>query len=199
MTKAATAATKPAAQWKWKPGGPTPKVTADIFGAEVERIAGEDPLHLVDPDELWKSARKRTSPIHLCWNWNVQDAAEQHWRDHARHLITRLTPVVVEVTEGPTTSRRSWWSVKVDNRRGYMSEENILSSRDLTLQTIATVKAELHTFLAKFASVLTFGNIVPRLQEIIDQMQDEIDRIEGEATRRKQASQGSSQPLQPGL
>ena len=194
MAKMATTAPT---QWKWKPGGPNPKVAADIFGAELERLASDDPLHIVDPDVLWKSARKRTSPIHSCWNWNIQDAAEQHWRDHARFLITKLTPVVVEVTEGPAPPRRVWWSVKVDNRRGYMAEEHILSSRDLTLQTIATVKAELHTFLAKFASVLTFGNIVPRLQEIIDQMQDEIDRMEKEATRRTHASPGA-QPTQPG-
>lgn len=191
MAKAAKTAT---AEWTWRTGGPKPKVEADVFATELEKLAGDHPLDLVAPDAIWQSARKKSSPIHELFNWNVQEAAEAHWRDHARYLVGRLTPVHVLVEDGPNTSRRGWWSVVVAKERGYTSEDRVLSDRDLRLQVIATVKSELHRTLAKYLTVLNFGNIVPRLNAIVADIQGEIDRLEMEATRPVRRKSGRLQP-----
>jgi hypothetical protein len=172
--------------WRWRTGGPLPPIEASVFAAELERLAGEDPIELVEPDRVWQAARKRSSPIHGCFDWDIERAAEAHWRDHARALVGRLQLVRVDVENAVPTSTRGWWSVQIERRRGYMHEDRVMGDADLRMQTIARAKGELHSFLAKYLGILsTFGRAVPRLQEVLGEIQDEIDRLELEATSRR--------------
>ena len=84
---------------------------------------------------------------------------------------------------GPTTLTRGWYSVRVNDTRGYASEQQILSDRDLKLQVIASAKAELLTFIAKYHIILgDFGRIIPDLQRIITAIETEIGELERLAT-----------------
>lgn len=48
------------------------------------------------PRDVWKEARKnKKSILHREFEWNVSKAAERHWDDRARDLITRFITVVV--------------------------------------------------------------------------------------------------------
>jgi len=186
-------------QWQWRAGGPVPQVEASVFAGELERLAGDDPVELVQPQAIVEAARSRRSPIHELFNWNLAEAAEAHWLDHARALVGRLQLVRVVVENGPTTSSRGWWSVTVADRRGYVPQQRILSDRDLTLQTIARVKRELEVCLAKYLTVLQFGTVIPQLREVIDDIEEEIDRLEAEATRpvRRRFGPGTQPSAQP--
>jgi hypothetical protein len=170
------------AMYEWKSNAPTPPVTADVFGKELERIAAGDPFELVDLDALWKSARNPSSPIHSCWDWNLRSAAEAHWRAHARHLIGQLTIARVHVTAKRPLSDRAWFSVRIKDRRGYMSQEKVLGERDLRHQVIAAAKDDLQLFIARYHRVLGFGRVIPGLQTIIANIQTEIDRLATVAT-----------------
>jgi hypothetical protein len=169
-------------QYTWKQSAPEPAVAAQIFGEELERIQDKHPLKLLDPEQVWRSARHRKSPIHAAWNWNVKEAAEAHWLERARKLIGLCVPVRVQINPGPTTSTRGWYSVKIDHQRGYASEQQILSDQDLKLQVIAAAKAELLTFISKYHAILNdFGRIIPDLQRIIIAMEAEISDLQRRA------------------
>jgi hypothetical protein len=169
--------------YTWKAGAPEPAVSAQIFGEELERIQDLHPLRLLDPEQVWRSARSTRSPIHAAWNWNVREAAEAHWLERARKLIGLCVPVRVHINPGTTTSARGWYSVKIDRQRGYASEQQILSDRDLKLQVITAAKAELLTFVAKYHNILgDFGRIIPDLQRVIAAIETEISDLEQRAT-----------------
>lgn len=172
-------------EWQWRSGGPRPPVEAEVFAAELERLADGDALELVEPDVIWQAARKRSSPIHPCFNWNLQEAAEAHWTDRARQLVGSLQMVRVDVEHSTATSTRGWWSVSVDNRRGYAKQERVMSDRDLRLQLLAGVKRDVMQVLAKYFHILSFGRVVPKLQEIVDEIADEIDGLESAAKARR--------------
>lgn len=173
-------------RWQWREGGPKPAVEANVFAAELERLAGGDALELVEPAAIVAAARRRGSPIAPLFDFDIQRSAERNWLDQARSLVGRLQVVTVQVENGPTVSARGWYSVVLEKRRGYTSQDRIMSDRDLRTQTIDRAKNELNSFVAKYLVVIaTIGNVVPRLQEAIETMQDEIERLKLDATARR--------------
>lgn len=176
------------ATWEWRSGGPKPPIEAAVFAEELEKIAGDNPLELVEPDAIWQAARKRSNPMHPCFDWALEAAAQAHWREQARALVGRLHLIRVDVEHSPATSTRGWWSVVIEKQRGYAKQDRVMSDRDLRLQVLADVKRDLHQVLAKYFQVLSFGRVIPKLQEIIEELQDEIDRLEMESTARHSRS-----------
>jgi len=173
--------------YQWRDGGPTPKVDADTFGRTVEALANGAPPFTVSPQQIVDEARERGSAIKALFDWNDSTAAES-WRcQQARHYLGRLEVVVVEQRAGRATSSRAFYSVNV-GERGYMARDRVLSDRDLRLQVIATAKKELEIYMVKYGAVLRFGNYIPRLTNIIDDMQSEIARLADVASKPKRKS-----------
>lgn len=186
-------------KFKWRDGGPEPKVAAETFGSVVESLAGDGALASVPPGAIVDAARKRNSPIHALFNWDNDDAAELYRKDQARALIGRLQIVRVQVSDGPTLSSRAFFSVRVGDKRGYVAQDKILSDRDLKKQVIESAQRDLEAYLAKYAGVMAFGTFMPRLQSVLDEMKADIDALTSEATKPKttRRSQVASAPAQP--
>lgn len=64
------------------------------------RFRGKRP----SPDQLLNEARKKSSPIHNLFDWNVNRAAEQHWRERATYYLRSLEIVKVSVKTGVIVS-----------------------------------------------------------------------------------------------
>lgn len=62
-------------------------------------LATADASGLITPAGVRDAARDRRNPLHGQFNWNKDQAAEQHWLDTARRLIKRY--VTVEVFDLP--------------------------------------------------------------------------------------------------
>ena len=155
-----------------------PKVAADVFAEELEKIANGHALKLVQPKAIVDAARPVSSPIHKIIDWDKNRAAERDYINQARTLVGRLTMVVAKIVPGPTHSPRGYMSVSIGGKRGFVPETRVMGDTDLTRQTIAEVRKQLHLLLAKYHHVLLFGKVIPRLQDILQEMQDEIDRLE---------------------
>jgi len=56
------------------------------------RLSSENRL---TPDEVIREARSQKSPLHSCFQWNVEKAAMIAWRQQARDLIASFTITVV--------------------------------------------------------------------------------------------------------
>ena len=46
------------------------------------------------PDAVVRDAKRKDSPLHSCFEWDVKKAAEAHWIEQARDLITSIRIVV---------------------------------------------------------------------------------------------------------
>lgn len=69
-----------------------------ITRAQVARIqALEGRTGQLRASDIVEDAKKKTSPLHSLFDWNVRRAAEAHWKEQAREII-RSVKMVVETT-----------------------------------------------------------------------------------------------------
>lgn len=85
--------------------------------AQVARVRS-----LMDADErittrrLVEDAKKKSSPLHALFDWNVQKAAERYWRHRAREIVYSVQIVVTNQT---TTLRAPMFVKDPDTKDGY--------------------------------------------------------------------------------
>ncbi len=174
-------------KYQWKDGIPSPKVEADVFGLELEKIENEKGT--VKAADVVAAARDPKSPIHILFTWDDAKAAEEHRKDQARNLIGGLQVVRVRTSTNGPVSNRAFHLVKPegDSKRGYVGRDRVVGDADLRKQVIASAKRELEGFIKKFQHIAAMGKYMPDLQTIVDSMRDDIDQIMTDATRRTAA------------
>lgn len=69
------------------------KAETEAIGRELARIA-EANGGLLTPDAVVAEARKKDSPLHALFDWDVKAAAHQHWLEQARQLIRSVRVVI---------------------------------------------------------------------------------------------------------
>ena len=52
------------------------------------------------PDAVVRDAKRKDSPLHSCFEWDVKKAAAAHWIEQARDLITSIRIVVKTGEQG---------------------------------------------------------------------------------------------------
>lgn len=183
-------------KYQWREGIPRPKVEADVFAAEVERIAAENGGK-VKPADIVAAAEELGSPISALFEFDDQVAAHRHRLAQARLYVGALQVVRVKVEHGPNLSSRAFHSVRENGSTGYVSESRVLGDKDLKKQLIGSAARELQSFISRFQGIAALGNFIPRLQDLSDEMRDAVDGLELEATRRRpQAVAPEAEPAQ---
>lgn len=183
-------------RYQWREGIPRPKVEADVFAAEVERIALETG-GIVPPAAIVAAAEKHGSPLAPLFEFDDAVAAQKHRVAQARQYLGALQVVRVEVQHGPALSTRAYHRVSQKDRAGYATESMVLGDRDLKKQVVASAARELQAFINRFQGIAAMGNFVPRLQAVMDEMRDSVDRLELDASsRRPQAVRTEPDPAQ---
>lgn len=142
---------------------------AEVIGPELLRLveAAEGQLDL---DALWQEAKKKNSPLHPYWNWNVEEAAKQAWRERAAYLARNVLVCWHRAKEGQTVEEyvRVIHMLEVDEEpepgeaeaqvrpghkiRRAFSTKAVMQSEDLSDQVI---EQALH-YLRKFRERYTF-------------------------------------------
>lgn len=75
---------------------------AEIIQQELERLRVKYKGRLT-PKQIVKEARAKSNPLYKEFDWNVQRAAQKHWEDTARDLLTRYITVRVVSTKQTIT------------------------------------------------------------------------------------------------
>lgn len=83
------------------------------------------------PEDVVASAKKKDSPLHSFFEWDIKKAAYAHWLAQARELIT----TVMVVTKTETTSIKSVYYVRdprcAGGEQGYISTDKLRTNEDL--------------------------------------------------------------------
>lgn len=169
-------------KFSWRENMPRPPVEAQVFGEEVERIAGT--IDAATPAVVLDAARDPASPIHAAFEWRDDKAAENFRIYQARKYLGGIVIVRVDIKSGATTQRRAFYNVEQGGKRVYVNEARIASSTDLRRQVVERARAELEAYLRKFGDILADGPYIPRLREVLDAMRDELDQLATASTRR---------------
>jgi hypothetical protein len=95
-----------------------------LLRKEIENLRREDGR--VYPEDVVAFARKHPdSAAHARFNWNLEEAAMQHWLDRARHLIRVYVTVL---PEEPRQMIRAY--VNIVGEEGYRDTATVLADPD---------------------------------------------------------------------
>jgi hypothetical protein len=118
-----------------------------------------------------EDAKSPASPLHAHFTWDVQKAAEAHWIEQARALITSVQ--VVQRTD--TTSVRTVYYVRDPSagqkEQGYVSTETLRTDADMAREALVnefTRVADMLRRARELAAVLNAAHEVePLLQGVV--------------------------------
>ena len=110
--------------YAWRRGS---RALGDVqqIGAELEAIHNEKGK--LTPGEVVKRARRKSSPLHGCFEWDNNKAAEEHRKQQARTLIRSVRII------RPRKKRDepAFVSVRYDGECSYMSARVVVKKPDL--------------------------------------------------------------------
>jgi len=136
----------------------TEKARADIQQA---LLALADKAGRINPVKVVKAAKQPQHPLHAHFDWDVQRAANAHWLDRARELISSVR---VEIATKSGTVSVSYWVRDPDcdpGTPGYRSIQSIREepepSRMLLIQEFA--QAESHLERARAIAKVVGGSV----------------------------------------
>lgn len=172
--------------YAWNPDAPHPKIDADVFGSEIDRIEatlGRPPA----PADIVASATSPTSAIHGAFEWDNKKAGDAWRREQARAWMGSLT-TRVRMADGTREPSRAFFAIRAPEGRGYTNIDRIMSDADLKAQLVTAARGELERYLRKYERIAGMAAAIPHLQDAISAMRDEADAIEVQAKRRRPAS-----------
>lgn len=133
--------------------GFNPAVKAPVFGAVYRRL-GQRLGHAPDASDLVAAARPARHPLHPCFEWDDQAAAEAWRLDQANNLIRNLR---VTFTGGGFEDQpvRAFFRVEVDGERTWAPHDIVLREPVLQEQVLQDILRDLQAFVRKYAVFLT--------------------------------------------
>lgn len=139
--------------YQWKMPGVVP-VDAQVAGEELQRIYSE--RGVLEPATVVEESRNESAPLHGCFEWNDEVAAEKYREDQARFIIRTIT-VKSEPTNTIPTEVRAFVSVQ----REYKPIEVVVENEDLMSALLKTAAEELTAFKRKY-------NKIEQLKDVIE-------------------------------
>jgi hypothetical protein len=183
-----------AERFRWKNGIPTPKVSADVFGQEFEKIRDSKPNKLALARDVVEAAAAPGSPIHELFKWDNAVAGDLYRRQQARHYMSGLEIVPVKIESNSPVSNRAYHIVDTAEGRGYVARAQIVSNPDYRMQIVRTARRELENFMKKFEHISLMASYIPGLRIILDQMRDDLDGVATQASRRIRPEDREEEP-----
>jgi hypothetical protein len=119
------------------------------------------------PEDLVAEVKKnKQHPLRKFFEWDLAKAAQKHWVETARRLMTSYT-IVIEKREIECDVRGLQY---VDSKRGYVPTSIVITDVDMSAEVLARAKRELSSFFHRYnnlKSVLEMGPVFDAIERVI--------------------------------
>ncbi len=147
--------------YKWK-RQPFAGADADVIGEHIESLAKNG---IITPADLVRDAKKKTSPLHECFEWDDTAAAKAYRITQAQYILRQIE-VMIEREDETSFSVRAFHHVNVANQQGYVTVENARNDPEMwncvKMQALAEVKA----WQGKYKAIVEFETIFEAIESI---------------------------------
>ena len=133
------------------------KVSADIAGAELEKIKNEHGGTL-NAEDVVTASEAENAPLHSLFEWDDTTAARLYRIDQAKAIIRNIECVIEEI---PTRA-----FVKAGTA-GYKPIQTVLSNLDLTEILMDQARDELQAFVAKYRNLKQLAGVIDEAEEFL--------------------------------
>jgi len=114
--------------YRWDVGS-TFKVSAQVAGEYLDALR-EQNGGMLTPEIVVEAAKSEYSPIHKEFEWDFQKAAEKHWRERARNMISHIDIVRVQ-DDDPDAAVPAFVHVRlIDSGPAYVTMAQVVQVAD---------------------------------------------------------------------
>lgn len=130
--------------YSWKFPGLYP-VSAQTAGEECERIVNE--YGKLTPGLLVEESRNEKAPLHSCFEWNDQTAAEKYREKQAANIIRAVVTVAEREKDNAPATVRAYVHTKDED---YQSIRVVMERPDLRKELMASAMRDMLAFKSKY-------------------------------------------------
>ena len=147
--------------YKWK-RQPFKGADADVIGEHIESLAQNG---IITPADLVKDAKKKSSPLHRCFEWDDSAAAVGYRLSQAAHLL-RCIEVLIERQDETTFTVRAFHCITNETQHGYTTVESALKDPELWSCVLVQAVAEIKAFQQKYKDIVEFGSLFGEIDKL---------------------------------
>lgn len=144
--------------YRWKLPGVIP-VDAQTAGEELQRIyeerGGLSPAYIVD------ESRDTSAPLHPCFEWDNEAAAEKYRQTQAAQIVRSI--VTVEETGSSPQEVRAFVHVQ----EKYHPISVVVNSEEKMEELLKTALAELQAFRRKYSTLSQLAPVMKAIDEVV--------------------------------
>lgn len=150
--------------YEWSPTARYNNVDAQVAGERLEHLrkrAGG----LLTAEAVVIDSRPEEAPLHPCFEWNDEVAAENYRREQARSVIQGVRVVMAEQGAEPKPVR-AFVNVVEDDSRGYASTAYVMSNPELREQILQTAWRELDALKARYREIEELSEVFSTIDAV---------------------------------
>jgi hypothetical protein len=152
-----------AKQYKYNAGSRLP-VPAQVAGEELERIAATND-GIILPSTVVEESKPESAPLHDCFEWQDEIAAEKYRLDQARQIIR--TVVVTEHEGREIEPTRAFVNIITAEQQGYMATGAALSDESLREQVLSRARSEMATWADRYRHLSELASVVAEVDRAL--------------------------------
>lgn len=159
-------------KFEWVPGSRAPEgIDADSVGRALEKI-GRQNDGVIKPFAVVEAARPEKSPLHDCFEWDDNKAAEQFRIEQARGLI-RSIRVIVKVSNAETVPVRAFLHVKeTECGGGYVEIRTVMRTPAFQQQVLESALSELKAWQARYRQLSELVTVFTAIEAFESQFKE---------------------------
>lgn len=144
--------------YRWKLPGVIP-VDAQTAGEELQRICTEHGG--LDPADIVDESRDTSAPLHPCFEWNDEVAAEKYRQTQAAQIVRSIV-TVEETRSGPQEVRAF-----VHVQQKYHPISVVVNSADQMEELLKTALDELQAFRRKYSALSRLAPVIKAIDDVV--------------------------------
>jgi hypothetical protein len=135
------------------------KLDPQKVGEIIEAITGPD-----KPTALWKAAKSSRHYLHKCYEWDVQLAAEAHWRAVSLDIMRCVVAVDTDTQE----KQPAFLSIVAAEGRDYFHHTQVVGNASLQLALMKAAQRDLVAFQTRYRMLAVICPLISEAQQRID-------------------------------
>ena len=144
-------------------------VPAQVAGEEIERIRANSGKEYIEAEDLLEASRENNAPLHSCFEWNDDLAAEKYRLWQARQIIINITVVIETANTVPHV--RAFVSVADSCDKGkFIQIQKALENNEYRAQILKNALAELQTFKHKYSVYSELSKVFEAIDGFADSL-----------------------------
>ena len=148
--------------YEWRSDSRFP-IGAQIAAERLKKI--KDQCGALTPRVVVDDAASPRSPLHLCFEWDDETAADNYRLAQARKLIGSI--VVAEVDDEPVNlETRAFVHVTVGDGARYEAIEVAMASSSMRLEVLERAKREIKLWRARYSAYEEFSDLVNQIDAL---------------------------------